>query len=137
MIGVESELEVRSSDVSRTSHAAKREHWRKKHAGRNNAHGLGITPVLALSGIFLHLLVRDLEMRKGVAHDQSNAILRAEIALVIHAEITGSSIVRVIFRNHRIQVMPRHVAIGTEAQRISLPLVLRLGETACRVEAAA
>ncbi len=113
------------------------QHIRGKHVLiRGNAHCLGVVAVLALSRVFLHLLVRNLEAREAVPDNQSKTIHWSEIALVVDREISSRPVVRKVFGNNRVQVPARAVTRRACAQRISTPNVLSLSEGARCVEAA-
>ena len=92
---------------------------------------------LALARGLLHLFVRNFVAREFVANDEAQAIVRRQVALVVDGKIAQRARVRVVLRNHGIQIVVRHAAAGAAAERILAPDVLPLRERARRVEAAA
>src|SRR5580704_18506217 len=72
-----------------------------------------------------------------MADDESYTVFRGELPLVAPRKISDSAGVRVILRDHRVEIVTGHVAGGAQAKRILAPCVLVLGTDTGRVIAAA
>ena len=79
----------------------------------------------------------DLIARERMANNQAQAVFRREFALVVHRNTSGRAVVGGIFRNHRVQIMARHVPGGAHAKSILPPGILSLAIASGRIKAAA
>ena len=98
-----------------------------------------LSAVLALRPAqpLLHLFVRNVVAREFVADDEAQAIVGREVALVMDRKIAQRARIRVVLRNHGVQIMVGHAAAGAGAQRVLAPDILPLRESAGRIKAAA
>src|ERR1700691_6032891 len=85
----------------------------------------------------LNQFVRKLVARQLVTDDQTEAVLRRDVALIMDGEVTSRTAVREVLRNHGIQIVARYGAARAGAKRILAPDVLSLRERTGRVKAAA
>ena len=115
---------------------------------RRNAHGFKIIGILKLrfrrligvKGIgmrtLLNLFVGKFVSRKLLPQNNVQPVPGSQVALVMGGEISDSAGVRVVLRNHGIQIVAGHIAAGAHAEGILSPDVLPLRKRPRRVETA-
>ena len=120
-------------------HRAKISHrmGRKSVLVGGDSHGLNVVRSLALARGLLHLFVRNIVARDFVANDESQAIFRRQVALVVDRKIAQRAGIRIVLRNHGIQIVVGHAAAGAGAECILAPGVLAFRESAGRIKATA
>ena len=108
------------------------------HIGREdvpvggNGHGLEVVGILPLArrslGLarriapsLLHDLVGNLVARQRVAHDEIDAVVRRQIALIVCGEIADGSAVGVVLRYYGIEIVVRLRRRAAEAENILAP----------------
>ena len=103
----------------------------------SDSHGLDVIRCLALAGSLLHLFIRNIVARELLAHDESQAIFRRQLALVIDRKIAQRARIRIVLRHHGIQIVVCRAAAGAAAECILAPDVLPLRGSSGRVKTAA
>ncbi len=83
---------------------------------------------------FLDLLVRKFIARQFVAYDQIQAVPGSEVTLVVDGKIAQRARIRIVLRDHGIQIMVAHAAAGARANGILAPDILPLREDSGRIE---
>src|SRR5580658_4108945 len=61
-----------------------------------------------------------------MADNESQAVFRREFPLITRRKTAAGTVIGVILRDHRIEIVGRHVSRGSYAKRISFPCVLVL-----------
>src|SRR6185437_4605634 len=87
---------------------------------------LEVISISPLSGLFLHHFIGNLKARELVTHAETETVIRGKVAFVSGGKISGGTVVGVVLRHNRIQVMAGHTAGGGCAKSIPAPHVLQL-----------
>ena len=103
--------------------------------GERRAAG-GVARVRQVRSVLLHQLVGDVIAREFMAANQREMVFGRELPLKAQRKISRRAVVGVVFRDHGIQIMARHVAGRAQAQCISFPCVLVLSVDSTRIVAA-
>ena len=72
-----------------------------------------------------------------MANDQRETVFLSQIPLIAQRKAAGGAVVGVILRDHRVQVMARHIARSAHAERVPFPCVLILSINSSRAISAA
>jgi hypothetical protein len=96
-----------------------------------------VVRVRQICSVLLYQFVGDLIAREFVADNQSETVFRREFPLIAQRKTAGGAVVGVILRDHRVEIVARHVPGGAQAKRIPLPCVLVLGIDPGRIVGAA
>src|SRR5271156_5312433 len=68
-----------------------------------------------------------------MADNKNQTVFRRELPLIAERKIGGGTVVGVILRDDRVEIMAGHVPGGAQAKRILIPCVLVLGIDSGRV----